>query len=145
MDIANILSSKDHKLVTVGAGETISTVAGTLASEGLGAVVVADDAGGLAGIISERDIVRSFDQHGAALGDMTVDALMTRNVVTCAPDNSVEDVMKLMTEHLIRHLPVVGDGGLLGVVSILDIVQSRLSEVETDYGVLREFMSTRIE
>ncbi len=53
--------------------------------------------------------------------------------------------MKLMTEHRIRHLPVVGDGGLLGVVSILDIVQSRLSEVETDYGVLRDFMSTRIE
>ena len=104
-----------------------------------------DDAGGLTGIISERDIVRGLARHGAGLGDMTVGELMTRDVITCAPDNSVEDVMKLMTEHRIRHLPVVGDGGLLGVVSILDIVQSRLSEVETDYDVLREFMSTRIE
>ena len=108
-------------------------------------MVVTDDDGKLAGIISERDIVRALNERGAGVQELGVSELMTHSVITCTPENSIGEVMELMTSHQIRHLPVVDGDALLGVVSILDIVKSRLSEVETDYSVLRTFMSTRIE
>ena len=145
MELLEIIAAGEGKVITVGTGDSIAEVARTLAAEGLGAVVATDDDGKLAGIISERDIVRALHQHGGKVEDMRVSDLMTRSVVTCTPENSIEDVMELMTSHQIRHLPVVDGGALLGVVSILNVVKSRLSEVETDYSVLRTFMSTRIE
>ncbi len=145
MELSNIIASREGKVITVGIDEKIAEVTRTLAVERLGAVVVTDDDGKLAGIISERDIVRALNERGAAVQDLGVGELMTRSVITCTPENSIEEVMALMTSHGIRHLPVVDDDALLGVVSILDVVKSRLSEVETDYSVLRTFMSTRIE
>ncbi len=145
MELSNIIASREGKVITVGIDEKITEVTRTLAVERLGAVVVTDDDGKLAGIISERDIVRALNERGAAVQDSGVGDLMTRSVITCTPENSIEEVMELMTSHQIRHLPVVDDDALLGVVSILDVVKSRLSEVETDYSVLRTFMSTRIE
>lgn len=145
MELSNIIASREGKVITVGIDEKITEVTRTLAVERLGAVVVMDDDGKLAGIISERDIVRALNERGAAVQDSGVGELMTRSVITCTPENSIEEVMELMTSHQIRHLPVVDGDALLGVVSILDVVKSRLSEVETDYSVLRTFMSTRIE
>ena len=145
MELSNIIASREGKVITVGIDEKITEVTRTLAVERLGAVVVMDDDGKLAGIISERDIVRALNERGAAVQDLGVSDLMTRSVITCTPENSIEEVMELMTSHQIRHLPVVDGDALLGVVSILDVVKSRLSEVETDYSVLRTFMSTRIE
>lgn len=145
MELSNIIASREGKVITVGIDEKITEVTRTLAVERLGAVVVMDDDGKLAGIISERDIVRALNERGAAVQDLGVGELMTRSVITCTPENSIEEVMELMTSHQIRHLPVVDGDALLGVVSILDVVKSRLSEVETDYSVLRTFMSTRIE
>ncbi len=145
MELSNIIASREGKVITVGIDEKITEVTRTLAVERLGAVVVTDDDGKLAGIISERDIVRALNERGAAVQDLGVGDLMTRSVITCTPENSIEEVMELMTSHEIRHLPVVEDDALVGVVSILDVVKSRLSEVETDYSVLRTFMSTRIE
>ncbi len=145
MELSEIIASHEGKVITVGTDAKIADVTRTLAVEGLGAVVVMDDDGKLAGIISERDIVRALNERGAGVQDMGVGDLMTRSVITCTPENSIEEVMELMTSHQIRHLPVVDGDALLGVVSILDVVKSRLSEVETDYSVLRTFMSTRIE
>ena len=145
MDLSKIIVSGDGKVITVGVDEKIAEVTRTLAVERLGAVVVTDDDGKLAGIISERDIVRALNERGSGVQDMGVSDLMTRSVITCTPENSIEEVMELMTSHQIRHLPVVEDDALVGVVSILDVVKSRLSEVETDYSVLRAFMSNRIE
>ncbi len=145
MELSEIIASREGKVITVGTGKTIADVTRTLAVEGLGAVVVTDDDGKLAWIISERDIVRALNERGAGVQELGVGELMTRSVITCTPENSIEEVMELMTSHQIRHLPVVDGDALLGVVSILDVVKSRLSEVETDYSVLRTFMSTRIE
>ncbi len=145
MELSKIIVSREGKVITVGVDEKIAAVTRTLAVERLGAVVVTDDDGKLAGIISERDIVRALNEHGSGVQDMGVSDLMTRSVITCTPENSIEEVMELMTSHQIRHLPVVEDDALVGVVSILDVVRSRLSEVETDYSVLRAFMSNRIE
>ncbi|MCH7930167.1 MAG: CBS domain-containing protein [Proteobacteria bacterium] len=145
MELSKIIASREGKVITVGIDEKITEVTRTLAVERLGAVVVMDDDGKLAGIISERDIVRALNERGAGVQDLGVSDLMTRSVITCTPENSIEEVMELMTSHQIRHLPVVDGDALLGVVSILDVVKSRLSEVETDYSVLRTFMSTRIE
>ncbi len=145
MELSNIIASREGKVITVGIDEKITEVTRTLAVERLGAVVVMDDDGKLAGIISERDIVRALNERGAAVQDSGVGELMTRSVITCTPENSIEEVMELMTSHQIRHLPVVDGDALVGVVSILDVMKSRLSEVETDYSVLRTFMSTRIE
>ncbi len=145
MELSKIIVSGEGKVITVGVDEKIAEVTRTLAVERLGAVVVTDDDGKLAGIISERDIVRALNERGSGVQDMGVSDLMTRSVITCTPENSIEEVMELMTSHQIRHLPVVEDDALVGVVSILDVVKSRLSEVETDYSVLRTFMSNRIE
>ena len=145
MELSKIIASREGKVITVGIDEKITEVTRTLAVERLGAVVVMDDDGKLAGIISERDIVRALNERGAGVQELGVSDLMTRSVITCTPENSIEEVMELMTSHEIRHLPVVDGDALLGVVSILDVVKSRLSEVETDYSVLRTFMSTRIE
>ena len=145
MELSKIIASREGKVITVGIDEKITEVTRTLAVERLGAVVVMDDDGKLAGIISERDIVRALNERGAGVQELGVSDLMTRSVITCTPENSIEEIMELMTSHEIRHLPVVDGDALLGVVSILDVVKSRLSEVETDYSVLRTFMSTRIE
>ncbi len=145
MELSKIIVSGEGKVITVGVDEKIAEVTRTLAVERLGAVVVMDDDGKLAGIISERDIVRALNERGSGVQDLDVSDLMTRSVITCTPENSIEEVMELMTSHQIRHLPVVDNDALVGVVSILDVVKSRLSEVETDYSVLRTFMSTRIE
>ena len=145
MKVSEILTADDKDVVTIGDDHSITEVAGVMADHGLGAVVVTGEGGKLAGIISERDIVRALNRHGAAMQDMRVAELMTSSVITCEPENSVEDVMKLMTEHGIRNLPVLQDGALVGMVVILSVVRARLAEVETDYGTLREFMSTRIE
>ena len=145
MEISKILASEERMLVTTRPDTLVTDIVQTLTVERIGAVVVLSDDGKLAGIISERDIVRGLHEHGAKLLGMRVDELMTRSVVSCAPESSVEDVMTQMTSNRIRHVPVVDDETLVGVISILDVVQSRLVEVETDYGTLRTFMATRIE
>ena len=145
MEISKILDLDEKMLVTTRPDTMVADVIQTLTVEAIGAVVVKGDDGKLAGIISERDIVRGLHEHGANLLGMRVDELMTSSVISCAPESSVEDVMKQMTSNRIRHVPVVDDETLVGVISILDVVQSRLVEVESDYGTLRTFMATRIE
>lgn len=146
MNVQSILERAGAPPVTTRPDAPVAEVAETLADDGTGAVVACEPDGAIAGIVSERDLVRGLREHGERLLAMRVDDLMTRSVVTCSPEHSVEDVLRLMTENGVRHVPVVGsDGALAGVVSILDLVRSRLAEVESDYGTLRTFMETRIE
>lgn len=144
MNVEAILKGKGGKVVTIAPEATVGEAAQVLKREGIGALVVGDGGGSIQGILSERDIV-------AGLGDVTrrerlleakVSALMTREVVTCSPADEVQQCMHLMTEHHIRHLPVVDDGAMVGLVSIGDIVKSRLGELESEAGFLRDMIAS---
>jgi CBS domain-containing protein len=104
----------------------------------IGAMVVTDDGRSIAGMVSERDVVRGLAERGSLILQTPVAELMTRHVVTCSPGDSVKHLMALMTERRVRHLPVVVNGELTGIVSIGDVVKSRLQELETETSVLRE-------
>jgi CBS domain-containing protein len=143
MDVQTILKAKGDKVVTIAPETTVGEAAQVLKREGIGALVVSNDGNGVLGILSERDIV-------AGLGDVTrrerlleaqVSALMTRDVVTCSPADEVQKCMQLMTEHHIRHLPVMDDGAMIGLVSIGDVVKNRLEELESEAGFLRDMIA----
>lgn len=143
MRVADILKVKGSSVKTIEPGATLKTFAHQLNAESVGAMVVRDSAGGLTGIISERDLVRGFSEYGVELAGMKVSDLMTRAVVTCSPDDGVAAVAKVMTQRRIRHLPVVKDGALVGLVSIGDVLKHRLDEVQLEANVLRDFAIAR--
>ena len=140
MQVREILSHKGTRVVTIRPDATVATAVHRLGLERVGALVVSEDGTMIAGIISERDVVRGLAEDGAAiLGiDRRVGDLMTRHVVTCHPDDQVKTVMAEMTRRRIRHVPVVDGGRLVGIVSIGDIVKSRLEEMELETLVLRD-------
>lgn len=143
MQIADILHHKGKEIVAVLPGETIAAAAKTLAANRIGALVVQDRIGRLAGMLSERDIVAGLATHGPAALTMTVADLMTREVVTCTPADSVREVMALITIRRIRHVPVMAGGRMVGVVSIGDVLKSRLDEKEHEVAVLRDLSLVR--
>jgi len=112
-----------------------------LKERNIGALVITTDDGRLAGILSERDLVRGLPEHGADLLALKVKDRMTADVTTCSPDDRVDAIMKLMTEGRFRHLPVVEDGRLAGIVSIGDVVKSRLEELESETTTLRQYIA----
>ncbi|UCH75617.1 MAG: CBS domain-containing protein [Rhodospirillales bacterium] len=144
MDVRAILKKKGDRVVTINPEATIGETAQVLKREGIGALVVSDDSGAILGIVSERDIVGGLGdpKRRAGLLEAQVSALMTRDVVTCSPADQVQKCMLLMTEHHIRHLPVTQDGAMVGVVSIGDIVKSRLEELESEAGFLRDMIAS---
>ena len=140
MKVREILDAKGQSVVTIRSDATLSTAVHRLALERIGALVVSDDGVRVAGILSERDVVAGLARDGAdllAAGRRVAD-LMTRNVVTCGPDDTVKHLMAEMTRRRVRHLPVVVGDRLVGIVSIGDVVKSRLGEVELEATVLRE-------
>jgi len=138
MNVEGILRSKGASVVTIKPGATVADLVRGLREERIGAMVVSDDGRAVLGIISERDVVRGLAEHGPRVMDKLVAELMTRDVVACQPLDSVKQVMSEMTRRRIRHLPVVADGALYGIVSIGDVVKNRLEEMETETNVLRE-------
>jgi CBS domain-containing protein len=142
MKVRDILAHKGSAVVTVRPDTTVATAIHRLMLERIGALVVSDDGVRVLGIVSERDIVRAVAERGAdALApDLTVEAMMTRNVLTCGLEDSIKDLMTTMTQRRIRHLPVVENGRLVGIVSIGDVVKNRLEEVELEANVLREYI-----
>ena len=143
MKVKDLLTTKGDKVATTSSDATIDTVLHRLKLEGVGALVVSDDGKAVNGIISERDIVRGLPDHGAALLTMTVSELMTQNVKTCGPDATVQDIMGEMTRSRFRHMPVVAEGELRGIISIGDVVKNRLEELETETHVLRDYIVGR--
>ena len=138
MKISGILESKGSRVVTVRPEATIDTIVHRMRLEHIGAVVISRDGTSVIGILSERDILRALAEHGAALLGLKASDLMTRDVVTCSRDDTVQGAMVKMTHGRFRHLPVVENGRLAGLVSIGDAVKSRLQEIELEANVLRD-------
>jgi CBS domain-containing protein len=111
----------------------------------IGAVLVSDDTSdpaGIAGIISERDIIGGLAAHGAAALDMSVDSMMTRDVHVCGPSDTIDEVMSMMTDKRIRHLPVMENNELVGLISIGDVVKNKIAESEEEARALRDYITT---
>ncbi|WP_054812850.1 CBS domain-containing protein [Nocardia arizonensis] len=143
MRIAEILRRKGSDVTTVTPETTVRGLLATLAERNIGAVVVSPDGVAIVGIVSERDVVRHLHRRGAALLDAAVSTIMTTDVRVCAPEDRVEGLRHIMTEHRIRHLPVVSGGRLVGIVSIGDVVKSALSELTTERQQLVDYVQGR--
>lgn len=141
MLIRQILAAKGSDVVATRPDATIAEVAKLLREKRIGAVVVIDRSDRLTGIISERDIARGVDVHGAKLQDLKVRDLMTADVISCSPDDGLQKLMQIMTEGRVRHLPVVEDGKLLGIISIGDVVKHRLQELEQETHMLQDYIT----
>ena len=135
MFVSDILSQKGGFVFTVTAGTSIAQVAQQLSVRRIGSVLVLDQEGAIAGIVSERDLVRALATHGNKARQV-----MTRDVVTCDPDDSIDQVMATMTRGRFRHLPVVRHGELLGLVSIGDVVKWRLEETRHEAEALKAYI-----
>ncbi len=143
MLVADILRVKGSHVITVRPDERIVTFAHRLRLEGVGAMIVSEDGNTLDGIISERDLAHGVALYGAGLLEMRVSDLMTKAVVTCASDDSISDVAKVMTQRRIRHLPVKDGDHLAGVVSVGDVIKHRLDELQMEANVLRDYAIAR--
>lgn len=129
MAVTHILKSKGSTVFTVRPEDSVQAIVDTLARHRIGAVLVVDGAGGLLGIVSERDVVRAMAGNLAAVAGKSAADIMTEKVRTCAPGDTEADLMQLMTEHRIRHVPVVSDGRLAGMISIGDVVKNRIDQL----------------
>ena len=142
MKVSDILRSKGADVATIGSSATLAEAAQVLSVRKIGALVVSDDGATIAGIVSERDIVGQLAEQGATALDTQVHVAMTSEVHTCGCDDHIEDLMRRMTDHRIRHLPVTDDGALVGVVSIGDVVKRRVGELETVTNQLTDYIQT---
>lgn len=141
MKVSDILRSKGSDVVTLRPSSTVAEAVSRLAELSFGALVVSTDGSTVEGILSERDIVRSLDDDSDTLGS-PVSELMTSDVVTCSASDNIADLMALMTARRIRHLPVVSDGVMVGLVSIGDVVKGRLAELEDERKHLEDYITT---
>ncbi|MGI8993669.1 MAG: CBS domain-containing protein, partial [Nocardioidaceae bacterium] len=141
MRISDVLKSKSADVVTLTPDATVRDLIAVLAEHNIGAVIVSTDQATVAGIVSERDIVRRLSSETNVL-DTAIGDIMTAQVQTAKPDDSVDDLMRIMTEHRIRHVPVVVDGALRGIVSIGDVVKSRIGQLEFERDQLESYVHT---
>jgi CBS domain-containing protein len=140
MQVAQILKTKGSTVTTVAPELRIAEVVDTLSRRRIGAVLVTSGENEVAGILSERDVVHGLADHGARLLEMRVSEIMTKAVVTCAPDNTIEEIMREMTNRRIRHIPVLDSGRLCGIISIGDVVKNRLEELSAESDMLRNYI-----
>lgn len=144
MNVQQLLDGKGTMVATIRADATLAEATASLRDHGVGALVVSADGRELTGILSERDVVRAMAAHGSSTLGRDVASAMSGNVVTCRPDDTCDDLMAMMTERRIRHLPVVdGDGVLAGIISIGDVVKARLGQLELENNQLHEYIQAR--
>ena len=141
MLISEILRRKGSDVATVKAETTVAEVVASLDEHGVGALVVSDDGKSVDGIISERDIVRALARYGHEAVDRTASDLMTSEVVTCEPGATIDQLMADMNHGRFRHVPVTEEGRLVGIVSIGDVVNARVRELETETHQLTNYIS----
>jgi CBS domain-containing protein len=141
MRISDVLRVKGTEVVTVTADTTVRRLLAVLAEHRIGAVVVSDNGVSVDGIVSERDIVRALAARGANVMAEPITAIYTAEVRVVTPDTLLEEVMRIMTEHRFRHLPVVVDGALHGIVSIGDVVKNRIDELESERAALTDYIT----
>lgn len=141
MIVRNILQYKGAKVVSVRPDATVAEAAKTLFSNRIGAALVMEGEDTIVGIFSERDMVRGMAVHGDQVESMKVADLMSRNVLTCSPNDTLENLMAIMTANRVRHLPVVESGALIGIVTIGDVVKNRLEEATMVVSSLRDYVA----
>ena len=141
MRISDVLRVTGTQVVTVTPDTRVRRLLTVLAEHRIGAVVVSRDGTSVDGIASERDIVRALAKRGAAVMSEPVTAIYTAEVHTVMPQTPIEEVMRMMTEHRVRHAPVVADGALRGIVSIGDVVKNRIDELETERVALTDYIT----
>jgi CBS domain-containing protein len=142
MHVETILQTKGtlvHKLTETG---TLADAVHLLNAHNIGAIVITDNSGNIAGILSERDIVRQLGKNPSGTLTLSVSACMTRGLVTCERTTLIDEVMERMTRHRIRHMPVVEDGKLLGIISIGDVVKHKIEAVEREAEALRDYIAS---
>ena len=143
MRIADILGNKGVEVHTALPWITVADAAKRLTDAEVGALVVCDAEGRIRGIVSERDIVRGLTRRGAAVLDEPVESVMTHDVHTCTSQETVARAMGMMTRFRYRHLPVVDGGKLMGIISVGDLVNHRVREIEMEAGILRDRVIAR--
>jgi CBS domain-containing protein len=142
MTVSIILAAKGREVVAIEPGATLKSAVALLAQRRIGAILVLGADNRIVGILSERDIVRAMAEGGAAAFDQPVSQSMTRKVSTCTETETIASLMERMTEGKFRHLPVVDQGRLVGIVSIGDVVKHRLQEMERDSAAMRDYIRT---
>jgi CBS domain-containing protein len=142
MTVKAILSTKGGEVLTIEPTTNLDVAAKLLAERKIGALVVIGPDRRVIGIVSERDIVQQLAAHGPAALDLPLTEVMTRKVMTCSMSDTISSVMERMTEGKFRHLPVVEQGRLTGIVSIGDVVKHRLQEMEREQSALRDYIQT---
>lgn len=140
MRIHEVIRRKGDTVVTIPPRASVNELLALLAEHGIGAVVVSEDGRTVAGIVSERDVVRHLHTAGPEVLEQPVSAIMTTEVHACAPEDELESLARTMTEHRVRHLPVVVDGRLRAIVSIGDVVKHRMSELESEKDALEDYI-----
>ncbi|WP_035938563.1 CBS domain-containing protein [Knoellia aerolata] len=140
MRISDVVKRKGATVITVRSDASVTELLALLDEHGIGAVVVSDDGQSLAGIVSERDIVRHLHKDGAKVLDQPVSSIMTSEVQTCAPEDQLVELEHTMTELRIRHVPVVVDGRLTGIVSIGDVVKHRITDLQAERDQLSAYI-----
>jgi CBS domain-containing protein len=142
MRVKDVLAHKGAAVATIQPDATVAEVIASLARHGIGALVVSSDGLAIEGIVSERDVVRGLNTFGADLLGMAVREIMTAGVHTCVPTDEVRTLAQTMTDKRFRHMPVTIDGTLSGIVSIGDVVKSRVDELETEHDQLVDYISS---
>ena len=141
MKLEHVLQSKGNAVETVRPSATVTELLAKLAQFNIGALVVSDDGQTVVGIVSERDVVRWLHQQGADVLRRPVAEIMSDIAVTCTPDDPVDDLAALMTDNRVRHVPVLADGRLAGIVSIGDVVKRRMDELAAERQQLRAYIT----
>jgi CBS domain-containing protein len=140
MRIADVLRGKGGAVVTINPDATVAELVAGLADHNIGAMVVTGP-DGVKGIVSERDVVRQLHTHGASVLSRPVEDIMTSVVSTCSKEDTVDSLTLLMTENRVRHVPVLEDGKLIGIVSIGDVVKTRMQELESEHEQLQSYIT----
>jgi len=142
MTVASILADKGHDIVTATEADTIGDICRRLTEHRIGAILVTNADGAIVGILSERDIVKACARHGSAALDSSAADLMTREVITVTPDDTIATVMERMTAGRFRHMPVLKEGRIVGVISIGDVVKHRIAQAEREAEEMRSYIAT---
>lgn len=141
MTVATLLKEKGTSVVTARPDATVAEIANLLKEHRIGAVVIVDGQRRPEGIVSERDIVRAVAEEGAAGLARRAGEVMVRKLITCTPEDTTYEIMNLMTQHRIRHLPIVVEGKLGGIISIGDVVKSRIAEIELEASEMKRYIA----
>lgn len=142
MNVASILKMKGRAVTTARPDTSLLNIAQKLGAKKIGAIVVVGENGQVAGIISERDVIRAIAERGPAALDAPASEIMTRAVVSCHESSPIDELMEMMTSGRFRHLPVIEDESLVGIVSIGDVVKHHVAEVEMEVSAMRNYLAT---